>query len=690
MADQNISLVLNIEGQQLVDALRQKLDQAKQEMGELTAAFGRGEISGKEFADSTAILQKSQADLVSSLRQVEQESERYERQFESDMVASIRAVEGETDRLVQSQTRLTGSMQAVGSAAGNRAGAAGYAVLELSRGLEDLQYGIAGVLNNIPALVQDLGKLGGLTSGAGAAIAGGISLAAVAAFQLYRHWDDIVGLFMTETPHVVSKVDELKATIEDLSKKKVKLDVDVERLEAAKRELKEIESSLQAVEKLRVQQAEYEQRSGQAIQRAIAEGPEGRTAVAEAQRRYGERAVAESPVIRQIDARMREADQEIFRLREEVKRTGDVFGTELRVGGLQREIAGLQAQRQQAIGAITGPQGQAAIEFGRVIREATQGVGEVQERAQERLANDLRSAGFDRLARVIQDSSPLMLEAAKRQDDVIKQGQQWAKEKEQIDRKVAQENERAQDKAIRERDRLTDALNHQGEVQDRMGREAADRQAEHDRKQEERDRRQEMARTGAAPRVPSGAGIGFDVGAIGAGVPQAGAGMIPGGPPEAEDLAAQIIAGEAAQAGMVPPAVPVEDRVARARRRRAEANRQRRVRQAQRLARKEIQRRQRQGQNYMRETARRAAIPDAGVRRTAMQAPITGSFELARRGNGVVAATQQAMAETQNLVQMIAVQQEVLMRQAIELGQHARKGRARTQSALPSQVGWGS
>lgn len=91
----------------------------------------------------------------------------------------------------------------------------------------------------------------------------------------------------------------------------------------------------------------------------------------------------------------------------------------------------------------------------------------------------------------------------------------------------------------------------------------------------------------------------------------------------------------------------------------------------------------------MRETARRAAIPDAGVRRTAMQAPISGGLELARRGNGAVAATQQAMAETQNLIQMVAVQQEALMRQAIGLSRNAQRIRARTQSALPSQVGGG-
>lgn len=52
----------------------------------------------------------------------------------------------------------------------------GQAVLELSRGFEDLQYGIGGVLNNIPSLVASLGG--------GAGLAGIISIVAVLAAKL--------------------------------------------------------------------------------------------------------------------------------------------------------------------------------------------------------------------------------------------------------------------------------------------------------------------------------------------------------------------------------------------------------------------------------------------------------------------------------------------------------------------------
>lgn len=60
------------------------------------------------------------------------------------------------------------------------------ALLETSRAFEDMQYGIRGVLNNIPSLVQSLGM--------GAGMAGGISIAAVAATALLPKLSEWLGL----------------------------------------------------------------------------------------------------------------------------------------------------------------------------------------------------------------------------------------------------------------------------------------------------------------------------------------------------------------------------------------------------------------------------------------------------------------------------------------------------------------
>jgi len=72
------------------------------------------------------------------------------------------------------------------------------ALLELSRGFEDAQYGIRGVLNNIPSLVLSLGGTAGL--------AGGISIAAVALSQL-------APLFTT----TAESADEAAAKVKELT-----------------------------------------------------------------------------------------------------------------------------------------------------------------------------------------------------------------------------------------------------------------------------------------------------------------------------------------------------------------------------------------------------------------------------------------------------------------------------------------
>jgi hypothetical protein len=56
-------------------------------------------------------------------------------------------------------------------------------LLYLSQGIEDLQYGLSAVVNNIPQLVMGMGM--------GAGAAGAISIAAVAVNQLVKHWDEL-------------------------------------------------------------------------------------------------------------------------------------------------------------------------------------------------------------------------------------------------------------------------------------------------------------------------------------------------------------------------------------------------------------------------------------------------------------------------------------------------------------------
>lgn len=78
------------------------------------------------------------------------------------------------ERLISASTRLETAQKGLGGSTRN----AGLATLEFSRALEDSQYGIRGVLNNIPGLVTMLGG--------GAGLAGVLSITAVLASQLFE------------------------------------------------------------------------------------------------------------------------------------------------------------------------------------------------------------------------------------------------------------------------------------------------------------------------------------------------------------------------------------------------------------------------------------------------------------------------------------------------------------------------
>lgn len=107
---------------------------------------------------------------------------------------------------VQQQAAQAG--HAVG-AAFNRNAAMG--ILEVSRAVEDLQYGFAAVVNNIPGIVTGLGF--------GMGVAGVASLAAVAINQLYQHWDDIASLWREgETDNEAERVKRLADATEALKK----------------------------------------------------------------------------------------------------------------------------------------------------------------------------------------------------------------------------------------------------------------------------------------------------------------------------------------------------------------------------------------------------------------------------------------------------------------------------------------
>lgn len=81
----------------------------------------------------------------------------------------------------------------------------GQAGLEVSRALEDLQYGFNGIVNNIPSLVMGLGATAG--------VAGALSLVAVSANQVIKNWGSITSAFGSDD----AILKQTKETIVDLA-----------------------------------------------------------------------------------------------------------------------------------------------------------------------------------------------------------------------------------------------------------------------------------------------------------------------------------------------------------------------------------------------------------------------------------------------------------------------------------------
>lgn len=138
-----------------------------------------------------------------------------------DIARLIFEVKG-AETIDQARTAAEKLSAALSSPTGRSGGGSnvGFAALEASRALEDLQYGFGGVVNNIPGLVMALGGTAGLTAV--------ISLVAVGVNQLVKHWGDLTSLFEEKNPFPGAATDLHHLNVE---------------LDKAKDEMKELEEN---------------------------------------------------------------------------------------------------------------------------------------------------------------------------------------------------------------------------------------------------------------------------------------------------------------------------------------------------------------------------------------------------------------------------------------------------------------
>lgn len=178
MSDQTIKIGLLIDGQQGVRDASGRVAELKTQLKQLEDQERQGYYTSAQTA-------RAKTDLSRQIRAAEK-----------DYTAATRAAAAYNTTIADAHPKMQTSAQ------GFRANAMG--VLYLSQAVEDLQYGVGAVVNNIPLMAMSLG--------AGPGLAGVVSLAAVGVSLLSKHWGEWTGqLEASLTP-----MDRAKKTLQEI------------------------------------------------------------------------------------------------------------------------------------------------------------------------------------------------------------------------------------------------------------------------------------------------------------------------------------------------------------------------------------------------------------------------------------------------------------------------------------------
>lgn len=188
--------------------------------------------------------------------------------FRQAIKADIVVLNDLQTKLKETQSKISGLSNTKG--AGQALGQIGYAV-------DDLQYGFKGISNNIQPILSSIPALAGL--------AGPISIAAIATYQLWAHWDKLMDLMGTGLPQPALTGPELlaanlkKATteMEELQKKSRLTWYEVERLNKLRddvKSMKQEEKNNSKLENMLEGQSEQQKEYAGAFTKALNEaGP---------------------------------------------------------------------------------------------------------------------------------------------------------------------------------------------------------------------------------------------------------------------------------------------------------------------------------------------------------------------------------------------------------------------------------
>lgn len=178
MAEHTEDLVLQVDTSQL-DRARGAIDLVSDEFYELA------EVAPRVTA-ATQTIQREFIELAGDTYAVRDAFE----DMVTEIIQSSQSAASGVQRMTAATGAAMGGIKALGAAKNDAAAASsrwGLAVNAAAQGVEDFQYSVGGAMNNFSQMAMILGASGGIVAG--------LTLAGVAANQLYLHWNDIQALF---------------------------------------------------------------------------------------------------------------------------------------------------------------------------------------------------------------------------------------------------------------------------------------------------------------------------------------------------------------------------------------------------------------------------------------------------------------------------------------------------------------
>jgi hypothetical protein len=408
MADDRIELKLEIDGEEQMDDLAAAAILAAGKLEKVAVAATSVEKAVKQQAAATAELEHETYDLADAYEVLGVEStsvftsaQQQSAAFRAE-AAAMGTVEVAAAKASKSVRKLADDKDKATKASGNL----GRGLLEASRGLEDLQYGFAGVVNNIPVMVERFGGSAGLAA-AISLVAIGINIAIPRVKALWEAFEEMSGKIKEPT----SAIETLTKRIDEIKEKKILLAVDRKELDEAEKQVK----------RLKQLQAEYEANARHQTVDEVAAGKETQTQLEEAglpeiqeklKRKYLRDQTAQSEqggALGRAHADQAAAEESIrkgLEQREEGKRTGQVAMEDV---GNRAVVEGEQAikvaqERAQKIHENI----MAAAEAHAVglIHDLREGHAEVQTKARGNISRELADVGEGPLAGQIAGTTP--------------------------------------------------------------------------------------------------------------------------------------------------------------------------------------------------------------------------------------------------------------------------------------------